>query len=210
MKPLPGLLIVLSAPSGAGKGSVRAALQRRLSSLRYGVSVTTRPKRPGERDGIDYHFVDRATFTAMQQQGAFLEWAEVYGNWYGTPREPMMTWIAEGHDVIVEKDVQGAKTLMDNKVKAVYVFLLPPSLEELRRRIHARGTESEEARRQRLASAQTELAAVDRYDYCLVNHDVEQTAKALCAIITAEKHKVSRYLAAGCRFWMDDIAAGKS
>ena len=202
---MPGLLVVLSAPSGAGKGAVRAAVQRRRPELRYGVSVTTRPARPGEQHGVHYEFVDEATFERRVRAGEFLEWATVYGHRYGTPRQPLEDWLREGYDVIVEKDVQGARTLMELLPDAVYVFILPPSLEELRRRMIGRGTESPEARRQRLRSAREELHAVDRYDYCIVNDDVERAADLLCAVIDAEKAKVERFIKYGHRFWLDGI-----
>lgn len=202
---MPGLLVVLSAPSGAGKGAIRAAVQRRLPELRYGVSVTTRRPRPGEEHGVHYEFVDVETFERRVQNGDFLEWAEVYGNRYGTPRRPMEDWLRQGIDVIVEKDVQGARTLMDLLPDAVYVFVLPPSLAELRRRMVSRGTESPEARRQRLRSAREELHAVDRYDYCIVNDDVERAADQLCAVIAAEKLRVERFVRHGQRFWLEEI-----
>ncbi|MFO7245181.1 MAG: guanylate kinase [Thermaerobacter sp.] len=202
---MPGLLVVLSAPSGAGKGAVRAAVQRRLPDLRYGVSVTTRPPRPGEQHGVHYEFVDHDTFEERVRRGDFLEWADVYGHRYGTPRQPMEDWLRRGIDVIVEKDVQGARTLMDLLPDAVYVFILPPSLAELRRRITMRGTESDEARQQRLRSAREELRTVERYDYCIVNDDVEQAADQLCAIITAEKLRVERFVRHNQRFWLAEI-----
>jgi len=202
---MPGLLVVLSAPSGAGKGAIRAAVQRRLPGLRYGVSVTTRQPRPGEQDGVHYEFVDQETFERRVRAGEFLEWADVYGNRYGTPRQPMEDWLRQGIDVIVEKDVQGARTLMELLPDAVFVFILPPSLAELRRRITRRGTESPEARQQRLRSAREELHAVDRYDYCIINDDVERAADLLCAVICAEKQRVERFVKHGRRFWLAEI-----
>ena len=202
---MPGLLVVLSAPSGAGKGAVRAAVQRRMPELRYGVSVTTRPARPGEQHGVHYEFVDEETFRRRLEAGEFLEWARVYGHHYATPRQPMEDWLRQGIDVIVEKDVQGARTLMDLCPDAVFIFILPPSLEELRRRMLQRGTESPEARSQRLRSAREELHAVDRYDYCVVNDDVERAAGQVCAIIEAEKCRVERYVKHGHRFWLQGL-----
>ncbi|HEY8448929.1 MAG TPA: guanylate kinase [Bacillota bacterium] len=202
---LPGLLIVLSAPSGAGKGAVRAALQKRMPELRYGVSVTTRPPRPGERDGTDYRFVDEASFHQLVAAGALVEWACVYDHYYGTPREPMESWLEQGIDVIVEKDIQGAKTLMERYPDAVFIFILPPSLEELRRRMLRRGTESPAARNQRLRSAREELTAVDDYDYCVVNENVDEAARCVQAIITAEKCRVERYRKHNHRFWLKEF-----
>ena len=188
----PGLMIVLSAPSGAGKGAIRQRLQERMPGLLYAVSVTTRPKRPGEVDGVNYHFVTPEEFQARVAAGEFVEWARVYGNYYGTPREPMETWLREGRDVICEKDVQGALSLMDIYPEAVYIFAMPPSLAELKRRLERRGTESPEARRQRLASADYEMACVDRYDYVVVNDDLERAVEDIMAIIRAEKLRTRR------------------
>ncbi|EKP93743.1 MULTISPECIES: guanylate kinase [Thermaerobacter] len=188
----PGLMIVLSAPSGAGKGTIRERLQKRLPGLVYAVSVTTRPRRPHEVDGVDYHFVSPEEFQRRVEAGELVEWARVYGNYYGTPREPMETWLREGRDVICEKDVQGALKLMDIYPDAVYIFAMPPSLEELERRLERRGTESEEARRQRLASADFEMACVDRYDYVVVNDDPDRAADDIVAIIRAEKLRARR------------------
>ncbi|MFS8640019.1 MAG: guanylate kinase [Symbiobacteriaceae bacterium] len=199
----PGLMIVLSAPSGAGKGAIRRRLPERLPHLRYAVSVTTRPMRPGEIDGINYHFVTPEEFHARVEAGYFVEWAKVYGNYYGTPREPMETWLREGHDVICEKDVQGALKLMDIYPEAVYIFTMPPSLEELRRRIERRGTESPEARAQRLASADCEMACVDRYDYVVVNDDLERAVDDIIAIIRAEKLRSCRQ-----RHLVDQVRSG--
>lgn len=187
-----GLLIVLSGPSGAGKGTVRAALMERQPELRYGISVTTRARRAHEMDGVHYYFIDREDFLRRRDRGEFVEWAEVYGNYYATPREPMETWLAEGHDVLIEKDIQGAMTLKRAYPDACFVFILPPSLEELRRRITARGSESAEARNQRLASASHELTYLDRYDYAVVNDRVDAAVDKLLAIIKAEKCRVSR------------------
>lgn len=187
-----GLLIVLSGPSGAGKGAIRSMLQQVRPEIRYGVSVTTRPKRAGELDGVNYHFVAREDFERLVANGEFIEWAEVYGHLYGTPRQPMEGWLDAGHDTIVEKDIQGALALKERYPDAVYVFILPPSLEELRNRIVLRGTESSEARQQRLASASDELGYVDRYDYAIVNDDLAEAARRLEAIIVAEKCRVRR------------------
>ncbi|HLS88765.1 MAG TPA: guanylate kinase [Sphingobacteriaceae bacterium] len=202
-KTLPGLLIVLSAPSGAGKGSVRRELAKLEPDLIYGVSVTTRPPRPGERDGQHYFFTDEEDFRARAARGELVEWSEVYGHLYGTPREPMETYIREGRDVIVEKDVQGARKIMALYPKAVTIFILPPSLEELRRRIESRGTESPEAQRQRLRSAGEELVWVKDYQYCIVNDDVAVAAADVAAIIRAERCRVQRYLDAGHLFWLE-------
>lgn len=205
-KPVPpGVLLVLSAPSGAGKGTLRQALARRRPDLLYGVSVTSRAPRPGEKEGRHYYFTDRENFQEMIASGQLVEWAEVYGNLYGTPREPMETWLRQGRDVIIEKDVQGARTLMERYPDAIYVFILPPSLQELRHRIEGRGTEAPEVVQQRLRSATDELSRVDNYDYVIVNDDVAAATDKLWAILTAERARVKRYLAADCRFWLENM-----
>lgn len=188
----PGLLIILSGPSGAGKGSVRQELLRRQPDIYYGISATTRDKRPSEADGQSYFFLGRDDFLLRIDRDEFVEWAEVYGNYYGTPRQPMEDCISSGRDVIVEKDIQGALSLKKVYPDAVYVFILPPSLEELRRRIVGRGTESEAARRQRLASAGDELAYIGAYDYAVLNDQLSEAVTRLQSIILAEKCRVSR------------------
>lgn len=203
----PGLLVVLSGPSGSGKGTLRRMVQELVPDLEYGVSATTRPPRPGERDGVDYHFLTREEFLRRVDAGDFVEWADVYGHLYGTPRQPMESLVAAGRVVIVEKDVQGARTLMERYPDAVFVFVLPPSLDELERRIVRRGTEPPEVRARRLESAREELAYVDRYDYCIVNEDgnPRSAAERLRCIITAERCRVRRYVAAGRRFWLEGV-----
>ncbi|MBX6377709.1 MAG: guanylate kinase [Clostridia bacterium] len=187
-----GILVVLSGPSGAGKGAVRNRLLQRRPDVRYGVSATTRPRRAYERDGIDYRFMSREAFEASLASGEFVEWAEVYGNLYGTPREPMESWLRSGIDVVVEKDVQGAAALRRVYPDAVYVFVVPPSLETLRHRMASRGTETEAQRAVRLASAPEELSQIDGFDYVLVNDDLDEAARKLEAILTAESCRVSR------------------
>lgn len=201
----PGLLVVLSAPSGTGKGRLRRALQELMPDAVYGVSATTRPPRPGERDGEDYYFLSREEFLRRVDAGDFVEWANVYGNLYGTPREPMESLIAQGRTVVVEKDVQGARTLMERYPDAVFVFILPPSLEELARRIERRGTEPPRVREQRLRSAREELLHVERYHYCVVNDDLAAAAQRVRCIIMAERSRVQRYVASGRRFWLEQI-----
>lgn len=187
-----GLLIVVSGPSGAGKGTIRQALQACRGDLLFLPSATTRPPRAGEVDGVNYFFVSRDEFATRMSQGEFLEWADVYGNWYGTPKAPVLEALRHGRDVLLEKDIKGALALKRVFPEAVYVFVFPPSLEELKARMARRGTEKAEAMRRRLAEAREELAHVGDYDYVIINDDLEAAVEKLLAIIVAEKCKVSR------------------
>lgn len=187
-----GLLIVLSGPSGAGKGSIREQLSQLNPNIRYGVSCTTRARRPGEVEGVNYHFLEHDQFMRWIDEDKLVEWAEVYGNYYGTPRQPMEEWLASGHDVIIEKDIQGALALKKVYPHACYVFILPPSLTELQARIKRRGTENAEVQARRLASAAHELTYLDQYDYAIVNDDLSEATARLQAIISAESSRVSR------------------
>lgn len=160
--------------------------------VRYAVSATTRPPRPGEREAQSYFFLDEAEFLAGVDAGDFVEHSRVYGHLYGTPRQPMEGWLAGGQDVMVEKDIQGAAKLRPRYPDAVFVFILPPSLEELRERITRRGTESAASRAQRLRSASLELSHLCEYDYAIVNRDVQEAAGCLEAIWRAEKLRTRR------------------
>jgi len=187
-----GLLVVLSAPSGAGKGTLRRALTGGHPEIRFCPSVTTRKPRPGEVDGVDYYFVDLVEFQRMIDRGDLVEWANVYGNMYGTPREPMETWLGQGYTAIVEKDVQGARSLREVYPDAVYVFVMPPSFEELKRRVQARGTETPCEIQRRLQCYREEVAMAKHYDYIIVNDDIKEAARVLESIIVAEKCRVKR------------------
>ncbi|AVX20313.1 MAG: guanylate kinase [Bacillota bacterium] len=189
-----GLLLVISGPSGAGKGTVCRALMARHPEVAYSVSATTRKPRPGEIDGVHYYFVTRERFEEMIAAGELLEWAMVYesGNYYGTPRQAVLDNLAAGRDVILEIDVQGALQIREKFPEAIFIFILPPSMEELKKRITGRGTESAESISKRLACAATELSYVKKYDYCIVNDLVEKAVEKLEAIIIAEKCRVQR------------------
>lgn len=189
-----GLLLVISGPSGAGKGTVCRALMARHPEVVYSVSATTRKPRPGEIDGVHYFFVDREKFEAMIAADELLEWAMVYenGNYYGTPRQAVLDNLAAGKDVILEIDVQGALQIREKFTDAVFIFILPPSMEELKNRITGRGTETAESISKRLACAETELHYVQKYDYCVINDVVEKAVEKLEAIIIAEKCRVQR------------------
>ncbi|RME76889.1 MAG: guanylate kinase [Planctomycetota bacterium] len=174
-----GRIVVISGPSGAGKSSVIRRLLERDPRYWLSVSLTTRARRPGELDGRDYHFVDRATFERLREQGKLLEWAEVHGELYGTPREPLERAVAEGRIALLDIDVQGAEQIRHSGIEADYVFIAPPSLEELERRLRARGTENAASLARRLAHAREEMAAQDRYDVVIINDDLDRAAERL-------------------------------
>lgn len=192
-----GLLIVLSGPSAAGKNTLLNALMERLSDIKYSVSATTRAPRPGEQDGVNYYFLTREEFERRAAQGEFLEWAEFCGNLYGTPRKYVEEVLASGQDIIMDIDIQGAKQVRKAMPEAVSVFLMPPSAEELRKRIVKRGKDSEEAIRQRLSQVDREIQAVFDYDYVILNDDLERAVGRLVSIILAERSRVPRCDVAG-------------
>lgn len=187
-----GFLVVLSGPSGAGKNTLLSAVLPRIPDLKYSVSATTRPPRPGEEDGIDYYFLRDDEFQAMIERGEFLEWAEFAGYRYGTPRRFVEESLAQGLTVITDIDIKGARQIKRNLPNAVFVFLLPPSMQELHKRLCARGTDSADAIDRRLKIALEEMAAIVDYDYWILNRDLEEACQLLVAIIQAERAKVSR------------------
>ncbi len=187
-----GLLIVISGPSGAGKGTVCRALLEQNRELVLSVSKTTRPPRAGERDGVNYFFVTREEFLAAASAGEFLEYALVYGEYYGTPKDEVAKKLAAGLDVILEIDTQGARQVRDSGAAGIFIFLLPPSAAELARRITRRGTESAESLQRRLAAAVNEVAEAAWYDYVVVNEDVNEARDDVLAVIRAEKLRVRR------------------
>jgi guanylate kinase len=183
--PARGRLIVLAGPSGVGKSSVVDELRRRLPELYFSVSATTRDPRPGEVEGTDYHFVGPAGFDRLIERGELLEWAEIHGGLQrsGTPREPVERELAAGRPVLVEVDLAGARAIKSALPEAVTVFLAPPSLAELTRRLQQRGTESAAQFARRLETAQEELAARDEFDVVLVNHDLQVVAARLVDLV---------------------------
>lgn len=187
-----GILVVVSGPSGAGKNSLLNAVLPRVPNLRYSVSVTTRAPRPNEKDGVHYFFVDDDTFDKMIENDEFLEWAEFCGKRYGTPRRFVEECLARGESVITDLDIQGARQIKTTYPDGVFVFLLPPSLAELRKRLTLRGTEGDDAIAKRLETASDELKAIVDYDYWILNESLETAAADLIAIIRAERSRVAR------------------
>lgn len=190
----PGLLIVLSGPSGVGKGTVCSALRNRSSELVYSISATTRRPRDNEVDGVHYFFKDRAEFQKMIEQNALLEWAEYMGNYYGTPRKFVEETLLSGRDVILEIEVQGALQVKEKFPEGVFIFLTPPSMKELRQRISGRGTETDESIAGRLTVAEREMALVHEYDYAVVNDRVELACDRILSIVQAEHCRVDRLM----------------
>ena len=182
-----GLLIVLSGASGTGKGTICKELLRREPNIAYSISATTRPPRMGEQDGREYYFCTRETFETMIADGAFLEYADVYGNYYGTPLRPIEERRAAGEDILLEIDTQGALNVMERCPDGTFIFLLPPSLEELQRRITGRGTETEESLARRLAAARDEILLGKRYRYAVLNDTVEAATDRIQTILAAER-----------------------
>lgn len=191
-----GLLVVLSGPSGVGKGTVCSYLRREQGAeLTYSISATTREKRPGEVDGVNYFFISREDFIKMREKGEFLEWAEVYGNLYGTPRSAVEECLNRGKHVVLEIDIQGAMKVKELYPEGVFIFLLPPSKAELEKRIIGRAADSAETISHRLSCVDSELNSIINYQYVVVNGLVDQAAEQIKAIITAEKCRVSRNIA---------------
>lgn len=187
-----GLLIVLSGPSGAGKGTLCQELLRQLPQVKYSVSATTRQPRPGEVDGLHYYFRSREEFQTMIEQDQLLEWAEFCGNYYGTPQFAVEQAIQAGNDVILEIEIQGALQVKKRFPQGVFIFVVPPSMDELSQRIHKRGTESEEVIQKRLQTAARELEYVSEYDYVIVNDEIPLAVDKLKSILVAEKCRVKR------------------
>ncbi|QSZ26678.1 guanylate kinase [Aceticella autotrophica] len=187
-----GLLIVLSGPSGAGKGTIAKALLKNENNIKLSISTTTRKPRVGETDGKNYFFTTVDKFKNLIEEDKLLEWAKVYDNYYGTPKDFVLKNIEEGFDVILEIDIQGALKVKDKFPEGVFVFILPPSMEELKNRIKKRGTETEEEILKRFKCAYEEINFVSRYNYVVINDDVNNAVEKIKAIIVAEKCRVDR------------------
>lgn len=188
-----GFLLIVSGPAGVGKGTICDELIKNDDDILYSVSSTTRKPRPGEIDGEDYNFIAKDKFEAMIKSNEFLEYAHVHTDYYGTPRSLVEKGISEGKVVMLEIDVQGALQVKEKYEEAVTVFILPPSMEELERRIVDRNTETKEEIIKRMSNAYKEIALVDDYDYFIVNDNLELAISDLEAILAAEKSKVERY-----------------
>jgi guanylate kinase len=187
-----GIIFILSAPSGAGKTTLYHGLKKVHPEIKLSVSCTTRARRAGEVDGRDYRFMAETEFDAMKARGEFAEWAKVHDNSYGTPRKPLDQSLLTGRDILLDVDVQGARQIKQAYPQAVSIFLLPPSLGELKRRLAARGTDGKDIIRRRLANAQGEISEIIHYDYYVVNRDVKEAVRVLCSIVEAERVKISR------------------
>ncbi|MDX8045001.1 guanylate kinase [Gracilibacillus sp. S3-1-1] len=187
-----GILFILSGPSGVGKGTVRKALFEQDTNLKYSISMTTRAMREGEQEGVDYFYRTREQFEQMIQERKMLEYAEYVGNYYGTPKQYVEETLEKGHDVFLEIEVQGALQVKENFPQGVFIFLIPPSLEELKNRIIDRGTETEDLILNRLKEARSEIEMMDKYDYVVVNDNIGEAVKKVQAIVQAEHSKRER------------------
>jgi guanylate kinase len=188
------LLIVLSGPSGVGKDAVLHHLKKSSPSFKFVTTMTTRPRRHNEKDNVDYHFVSQDEFEKLLKNNELLESANVYGNWYGVPKEPIRQALKQGDDIIVKVDVQGAATIKKLAPQAVFIFLMPPSIDELTVRLKQRYTESAESLAIRLQACDNELKQISSFDYVVINHrnQIESAVDEIKAIITAEKCRVQQ------------------
>jgi guanylate kinase len=188
-----GMLLVISGPSGTGKGTLIERLMKEDPTLVFSVSATTRAPRPGEIEGVHYHFVTNERYDQLVAENAFVEYANVHGNRYGTLRSEVYERLERGENVVLDIDVQGALNVIASEKEKVSIFILPPSMQELRSRLTGRGTETEEAVERRLHNAVWEISQKDKYEYKVINDDLESCLRTLQAIIQAEKHSSAYY-----------------
>jgi len=185
-----GILFVISGPSGVGKGTIRQALLAQVNDIEDSISATTREPREGEITGRDYFFLSERKFRSLVDRDMLLEWAEVYGKFYGTPREFVMNKLSSGRDVVLEIDVQGARQVKGKMPEGVYIFISPPSIEELESRLKARGKDSQQSIERRIAAFHDEMGYLPGYDYEVVNDQLESAINKVVAIVTAERCRI--------------------
>lgn len=195
-----GCLFVLSGPSGSGKDTILSEYLRQHPEVKFSISSVTRAMRPGEQEGEKYHFISKEEFEAMAQSGQMLEYAEYCGNYYGTPRGPIEAWLEQGFTVLVEVDVQGGNQIHSLMPEAIRLFVMPPSMEVLRRRLLGRKTESDEVAAARLREAAREIENAKAYDYIVINDVLEDAVASLSGIIESEKVRVSRMIP-----WINEV-----
>lgn len=199
-----GLLFVVSGPSGAGKGTICEKLADKFD-IHLSVSMTTRFPRPGEIEGKSYYFTREEAFKEELAKEGLLEYAKVYGNYYGTPRDKVMEQLKSGRDVVLEIDIQGAMQIRESYPAGKFIFILPPSMAELRKRITGRGSETEEAINLRMKEALKEVSYIDKYDYCVINGELDEAVNRVEAIITAEHSRVSENIYELIRGYEEEI-----
>ncbi|MDY6845360.1 MAG: guanylate kinase, partial [Thermodesulfobacteriota bacterium] len=184
-----GLVFVVSAPSGAGKSTLAKRVFKTISGLEFSISYTTRKPRAHEVDAVDYFFTDRNTFEKMVSEERFIEWAEVHDELYGTPKDYIQNKIDSGCDVILDIDVNGAQQIKKSGIDAIFIFILPPSIDVLKKRLIGRNTENRDAQKLRLENAIREMDEANRYDYIVVNDDISNATHIITSIIIAERHR---------------------
>jgi len=189
-----GRFYVVSAPSGTGKTTVLKRVMKELPGMVFSVSYTTRSSRRGEKGGVDYHFISRDEFHDMNQKGAFAEWTEVHGNYYGTSKASLESHLARGGEIILDIDTQGVEQIQEKYLHGVYIFILPPRPADLKERLTRRGSESREMIDLRLRNASKEIERIDHYDYVVINEHIDETVERIRSIIIAERCKRDRVM----------------